>query len=70
MKTIVRIEGMMCEGCASSVQEIISNIKDVQSVDVNLEKGLAEINSNKKIPIQLLQNAMEENNKDYEVQEI
>lgn len=70
MKTIVKIEGMTCQGCANSVQEIISSIANVQSVDVNLEKGTAEIQSAKEISVSELQNAIEENNKDYEVQGI
>lgn len=70
MKKLIKIEGMMCEGCANSVQEIISGINNVQYIHVNLAEGTAEVHSDKEISIEEMQRAIEENDKNYEVQEI
>ncbi len=42
-KKTVKIEGMMCEGCASSVDKALRAVPGVTSVDVNLKKGTATV---------------------------
>jgi copper chaperone len=43
MKTVVKIAGMSCGHCVKSVNNIISDIQGVISVDVSLEQGKAVI---------------------------
>ncbi len=42
-KTTLKIEGMMCEGCAKSVKDGLEKVGGVQSVEVNLKKGTAAV---------------------------
>ena len=42
-KTTLKIEGMMCEGCVKKVNDGLSAIDGVTSVDVNLKKGTATV---------------------------
>ncbi len=42
-KTVLKIEGMMCEGCVKTVKEALENVQGVTSVDVNLKKGTATV---------------------------
>lgn len=37
------IDGMMCEGCASRVQESLQQASGVQRADVDLEDATAEV---------------------------
>ncbi len=43
MKTTLKIEGMMCEGCVKSVNEALSKLDKVSKVDVDLKKGKATV---------------------------
>ena len=40
-KQIVKIEGMMCEGCARTVTSVLSRLPGVKKVDVSFKKGEA-----------------------------
>jgi copper chaperone CopZ len=41
-KQIVNIEGMMCEGCARTVTNILEKLPGVKKVKVSYQKGIAE----------------------------
>ena len=43
MKHIYNIAGMTCGGCKASVEKYLSEVKEVTSVTVDLEKEEAEI---------------------------
>lgn len=45
MKTELKIEGMMCQHCQKHVHEALSKMEGVTSVDVNLEKKTATVES-------------------------
>lgn len=55
-----KITGMTCGSCKASVEKSLENIEDVTNVEVNLEKGEAEVSMNKHISTELLQNALPE----------
>ena len=42
-KTVLKIEGMMCEGCVKSVREALENLSCTFSVDFYLKKGTATV---------------------------
>lgn len=42
-KSILKIEGMMCEGCVKTVRESLEGLQGIESVDVNLKKGTATV---------------------------
>ncbi|WP_222981677.1 heavy-metal-associated domain-containing protein [Flagellimonas meishanensis] len=60
MKHIYSITGMTCQNCVASVQEKLSQVDDVQEVQVNLEKGEAEIVMAKHVPLQKLRSSLPE----------
>ena len=43
MKTIITVEGMCCEHCAKRVEDKLSAVENVVSVDVKFKKKLAVI---------------------------
>lgn len=42
-KVILKVGGMTCMGCVSSVTRVLQSVKGVSSVDVSLEKAQAEV---------------------------
>ena len=42
-KTVIAIEGMMCEHCKKRVEDALGVVKGVKKVDVSLENKCAEI---------------------------
>ena len=49
MKKIVTIDGMCCEHCAKRVEDKLSAVSGVVSVDVKLKKKVAVIRSREEI---------------------
>lgn len=43
MKTTLKIEGMMCEGCVAKVDEKLKAVDKVTKVDVDLKAGKAVV---------------------------
>jgi copper chaperone len=43
MKKRIIIEGMQCENCVKHIKEAIRELEDVVLVEVNLEDGIAEV---------------------------
>ncbi|PVX51089.1 Cu2+-exporting ATPase [Balneicella halophila] len=67
MKHTYHIHGMSCNGCRSHVEEILSKVEGVTSVNVNLEKAEASIEMNSHIPIETFQNALEKDGSNYSI---
>lgn len=65
MKQEVTVKGMVCQGCANAVKTKLGNIKGVNSVEINLDKELATLTTDKEISKDSLQTALEDTN--YEV---
>lgn len=42
-KSVLKIEGMMCEGCVKTVRESLEGLQGIESVDINLKKGTATV---------------------------
>lgn len=42
-ETIIKVEGMMCTGCENRIQNAVSEIKGVESVKADHEKGTVEV---------------------------
>jgi copper chaperone len=44
METVtIKVSGMTCGGCVSSVKRVVQQVAGVESVDVSLEKGDAVV---------------------------
>lgn len=52
--------GMSCQGCKKTIEKIISSIKGVSEVNVDLEGKSVQIESQNKIPLKTLQKSFED----------
>ena len=60
MKTIIKIEGMMCPHCSGRVKKVLEAIDGVIEADVSHERGDAIVTLEKKIADEVLTNAVTE----------
>ncbi|MEQ6122599.1 MauE/DoxX family redox-associated membrane protein [Pseudotenacibaculum sp. MALMAid0570] len=60
MKHTYKVTGMTCGGCKASVEKYLSEVKEVTSVTVDLEKGEAEVQMNSHVSSETLQKALPE----------
>ncbi|MCL6216876.1 heavy metal translocating P-type ATPase [Zunongwangia pacifica] len=67
MKHTYKITGMSCQGCKSHVTKALENILEVEQVEVDLEKGTAEISMNKHIEISAFQQALKNAGGNYQI---
>jgi copper chaperone CopZ len=64
-----KVSGMTCSGCQAKVQGLLSNVKDVRNVSIDLGKGEAVIDMEKHVPTSGLKNALRDHPK-YQLSEI
>lgn len=55
-----QITGMTCSGCQHKVQTLLSQVKDVQNVDISLAEGTADITMGRHVPTSVLQDALKD----------
>lgn len=67
MKHTYSVHGMTCMGCKSHVEEILKEVEGVKNVEVNLEKGEAEIEMKKHIPLKNFQRKLEADGGTYSI---
>ena len=70
MKHTYHIHGMSCDGCSTHVEEILSKIKGVSKVTVDLEKEEAVIETNEHLPIEKFQDALKQDGGTYSIHNI
>lgn len=58
MKHTYQVTGMTCEGCKKSVEEKLTAVEGITSVEVNLDKGEASLSMDHHIPLKVLQKAL------------
>lgn len=61
MKHTYKVSGMTCSSCQSKVQLLLSQVKGVSNVSIDLEKGEADITMEHHIATSELKNALKEN---------
>lgn len=59
-KQIINIEGMMCEGCARTVTNILEKLPGVKKVKVSYQKGIAEVKAEAPLSEEEYKNALGE----------
>jgi Cu2+-exporting ATPase len=69
MKHTYTVHGMTCNGCRSHVEKTLSDVEGVSHVEVNLEKGEAKIEMEKRIPLKTFQKKLEEDGGTYSIGE-
>ena len=42
-ETIIKVEGMMCEGCENRIQNSLKNIEGIKEVKANHKQGIVTI---------------------------
>jgi copper chaperone len=57
-KTILKVEGMNCQHCVSTVTEALGALPGVEKVKVNLAKGEAKVKHSVDITIETLKEAI------------
>jgi len=60
MKKKITIEGMSCQNCVRHVKEALEELAGVQSVNVSLERKIAEIELNQDVDNETIKAAIEE----------
>src|SRR5690554_297729 len=53
------VHGMTCNGCKSSVEKALKDIPEVNHIEIELDSGITEIESDKEIPIEKLNDAVQ-----------
>ena len=61
-KIEIKISGMSCTGCENRVENILKNIKNVESVNANYNTGIIEIETNniKDLDIDIIKETLED----------
>jgi len=67
MKHTYKIYGMTCNGCKHHVQDMLSEVKDVTHVKVDLEKGEAAIEMDAHVPLETFQAVLEADGGQYSI---
>ncbi|MCY7352199.1 MAG: cation transporter [Cytophagaceae bacterium] len=57
-KTTYRVSGMTCEACQYKVQTLLGKVPGVQHVEVDLKTGETSVESEQKVALSVLQNAL------------
>ena len=52
------VSGMTCSGCQAKVQSVLSNVKGIKNVRIDLSKGEATLDMDKHVPTNELQFAL------------
>ena len=59
VKTVVKVEGMMCEHCVAHVREALSKLPGVKSIDISLQDKTAAIKSKKPLEEEAIKSLIE-----------
>jgi copper chaperone CopZ len=65
-KVVIQVGGMSCRHCSQAVKKALTGVHGVESVDVDLEKGRAELEVNEQFDIQAAERAIVEQGYDFE----
>jgi copper chaperone CopZ len=60
MTMILSIAGMTCENCARHVRDALAELPGVRSVEVDLERAEATLDSNAEVPREMLAAALDD----------
>lgn len=60
VKSVVKVEGMMCEHCVAHVREALSKLPGVKSIDISLQDKTATVKSRKPLDANQVKALIEE----------
>ena len=67
MEFVIKVEGMMCEGCENRVQNVLSQIDGVEKVIANHKEGIVTVKANNEVDKNIIKEKIEDVG--YEVKE-
>ncbi len=67
MEFVIKVEGMMCEGCENRVQNVLSQIDGVEKVIANHKEGTVTVKANNEVDKNIIKEKIEDIG--YEVKE-
>ena len=67
MDFVIKVEGMMCEGCENRVQNVLSQIDGVEKVIANHKEGIVTVKANNEVDKNIIKEKIEDVG--YEVKE-
>lgn len=59
-KTIIKVEGMVCNGCENRVQNALKTIDGIESVVADHTKGIVTIESNEEVTENVMKEKIED----------
>lgn len=60
-RLLLKVEGMGCQHCVTTIEETLESLKGVQRVEVNLEKGEVLILGDGPLNEEMIRDTIEEN---------
>ena len=67
MEFVIKVEGMLCEGCDNRVQNVLSQIDGVEKVIANHKEGTVTVKANNEVDKNIIKEKIEDIG--YEVKE-
>lgn len=58
--TIIKVEGMVCNGCEKRVQNALKSIEGIEKVDANYENGIVTIASKCEVEEKIMKDKIED----------
>lgn len=59
-KTIIKVEGMVCNGCENRIQNALKAIEGIESVVANHTNGTVTINAKKEVTEKVMKEKIED----------
>lgn len=60
METILKVNGMHCEGCENRIKNVLSTFEDIKEVDANHSTKEVKIKSDKELDLNSIKEAIED----------
>jgi len=57
---IIKVNGMMCEGCESRVKNSLSELDGIEIIEASFAEGIVKIISNEEINIDIIKEKIED----------
>lgn len=59
-KTIIKVSGMVCNGCENRVKNALGAIEGIKKVDANYKKGIVKVTASEDITLEIMENTIKD----------
>ena len=59
-ETIIKVNGMMCNGCENRIKNAIKEINGVENVEANFKTGIVKVLANNEVKTEKLEETIED----------